>query len=432
VKNPVNQIQPSKDLVSNKNNDMKNYSKNKKSNYSLNEHNNLNKSLTKVIHKSISDFDKENIIRDIKKNFSLNTNQTKLVKNADLLARNKSNWIKEFQVDKKESKFFPYKGINLTEYRTLLRQATSNSNSKISQPFHTILTRISNLFGPSIQKNLVEEVERIRKMNIDQATEEIIRFGEIIKASKKNEKIYWYYFLIVSRVILNGRLIHNKANNTYITKKWDISKNSFNSKRKLNLNEQTVSNNNQSKSKPPRVLAPGEDKNYDDLVLKDQKYSEILKFYRMLAINQILKTKIGFKIEKLFNERRNTTEADQNKTEEKLSYLNIPQHNHSKILRNKQLIFIKKVEHYNSTRKLKFTDIHLNIFLIEKIKKSFLFQELAKFPKGVIHHLHWSAAFYLGDILAGVEKLIDENYNKNLITVIIRGDVYELEVLSRR
>jgi len=371
----------------------------------------------KLKKKKILNRENEFILRDINKNFSFSSNQTEILKKADLLSSNESHWGREFTHKEIKGKFFPYQGINLTSYKTLMSQAKSNSISKISQPFNSILNRIKNLYGPSIQKNMLKEVERIRNMTIDDATEEIIRFGEIIKASKKNEKIYWYYFFIVSRVILNGRLIHNKENNTYITRKWDISENSFNRKRKLNLTEQKISNNFESKSEF-RILALGEDKNYDDLVLKDQKYSDVLKFYKMLSMNQILKTDLSSKIDKIVN----ITKKKENQTDE-LSHLNYLQNKNSKINRNK-IYFLNIVKSYNSSQTLRLTDLRVNILLVEKLKKTFLFQELSKFPKGVIHHLHWSAAFFLGDILAGVEKLIDENYNKKLITVIIKGNVY--------
>ncbi len=280
---------------------------------------------------------KENqfIIRDINKNFSLSSNQTKIFTKANLLSTNESLWGREFSINQIRGKFFPYKGINYNAYSELLSQAKSNSISKISQPFDTILTRIRNLFGPSIQKNMFKEVERIRKMTIDDATEEIIRFGEIIQASKKNEKIYWYYFYIVSRVVLNGRLIPNKENSAFITRKWDISENSFNRERKLNLinlTEQIISNNTESKIKHPRILALGEDKNYDDLVLKDQKYSEVFKLYRMLVMSQILKTDIGSKVEKIVNTTQKII-SGKNKTEvlDRLSFLYYLQQKNSKI-----------------------------------------------------------------------------------------------------
>ena len=53
---------------------------------------------------------------------------------------------------------------------------TSNSNSILSQPFYTVLAKISNLFYKNIQNQIKKEIRRIRRLNINQVTDEIIKF----------------------------------------------------------------------------------------------------------------------------------------------------------------------------------------------------------------------------------------------------------------
>ena len=65
-------------------------------------------------------------------------------------------------------------------------------------------------------------------MSIDQVTEDIIRYGEIIKASRYNKNVYWYNFIIVSEVILSRRLVYNQEKYIFVSQKLDISENNFN------------------------------------------------------------------------------------------------------------------------------------------------------------------------------------------------------------
>jgi len=73
---------------------------------------------------------------------------------------------------------------------------------------------------------------------------------------------------------------------------------------------------------------------------------------------------------------------------------------------------------------MKFKDFQMNSFLMEEVEKAFFYKEITNFPKGVIHHLHRSASFFMGDIMSSLENLIDENYLKNFITSIIKGNLY--------
>jgi len=61
---------------------------------------------------------------------------------------------------------------------------------------------------------------------------------------------------------------------------------------------------------------------------------------------------------------------------------------------------------------------------MEEVEKAFFYKEITNFPKGVIHHLNRSASFFMGDIMSSLENLIDENYLKNFITSIIKGNLY--------
>lgn len=305
-----------------------------------------------------------------------------------------------------ETEYFSRKGINTSEYINLLSHVISNSNSKLSLPFNTILGKIALLYGRNKVEQMDAEVERIRKMDIEQATDTIIKFSEDIKLKSDSENLYWYYFYIVSNVVLKGRLVLNKkvSPNIYSVKKWKMIK--------------------ELSAKKKQLLKPGEDKNYDELFAKDFEYNSIIFHLRTITLFELKysqgnvkgKDKIENKekleeFEKVFGVKAKKENKLENSKVKKSNF-----HSHPQLRQwmDKSLNIFQR-----SLR-----DFQPNIYLTSEIKKTFFYRKLKNFPKGVIHHLHWSAAFYMGDIMIGIKKLVERNLAQNMITVIINSDIY--------
>jgi hypothetical protein len=80
-------------------------------------------------------------------------------------------------LNSKEISFFPYEQIQIKEYKNFLKLVTSNSLMKTSLPYiHFIQKIIKNLSKLELKK-ILSGVKRIRQLEIDQATKEILKFS---------------------------------------------------------------------------------------------------------------------------------------------------------------------------------------------------------------------------------------------------------------
>lgn len=113
-------------------------------------------------------------------------------------------------------------------------------------------------------------------MDIEDATDEIIKFSDLIK-NAQDEKSYWFHYLITAKVILEGKLVSN-GKRGFRTVKWEMP---------IEQGAQAPVEPENGETTHTPILNENGDENYDELLGKDEEFKELLKKLKNFALLQI-------------------------------------------------------------------------------------------------------------------------------------------------
>lgn len=178
--------------------------------------------------------------------------------------------------------------------------------------------------------------------------------------------------------------------------------------------------------KPQRLLPKGHDAFYDYLLENETKYEKDLDYLRTITLFQLKKSSLGAfdHLEEFieFYSLGNKASTWQFIGDAQAAKINITK-------------TAPKIREWVGAElhraNLIFSDFEQNVNLNAAVEKTILYGYLRSFRKGCIHHLHWSAAFKLNDVLNTVQSYMLDSVNersaqapKVKITLILQTELY--------